>query len=126
MVKQSIARDNEEILKLIRDLGGSVHAYKRERKQALKAIVSEIYSAPRITKMIKMMPSSEVIAGFALDLTTTDADGRAWNFDEKEMRDRARKKFREEEPKSTKGFGHIMLGRPLALRGGPRHQTRIQ
>ena len=45
-----------------------------------------------------MMPSSDVIAGFALDLTTTDVDGRAWNFDEKEMRDRARKKFHAEEP----------------------------
>ena len=45
-----------------------------------------------------MMPSSEVIAGFALDLTTTAVDGRASNFDEKEMRDSARQKLHAEEP----------------------------
>ena len=59
----------------------------------MKGIVSEIYSTPRVTAMIKMMPSSEVLAGFALDLTTCDTYGRAWNFDEAEMRTRARKKF---------------------------------
>ena len=45
-----------------------------------------------------MMPTSDVIAGFALDLTTRDVDGRAWNSDEEEMRKRARNKFREDEP----------------------------
>ena len=45
-----------------------------------------------------MMPSSQVVAGFALDLTTCDEDGRPWNFDEKEMRDKARKKIQEEKP----------------------------
>ena len=93
-LKARVSKDSEEIMKLVRDLGGSVPKYKRERKSALKGIVAEIYSAPRITKTIKMMPSSEVLAGFALDLTTCDTDGRAWNFDEEEMRTRARKKYR--------------------------------
>ena len=64
----------------------------------MKGIVSDIYSPPRVTRAIKMMPSSEVIAGFALDLTTTEVDGRAWNFYGGEMRDRARKKLHTEEP----------------------------
>ena len=96
--KELVTRDAEEILKLVRDLGGSVSAYKRERNTAMKGIVSEIYSPPKITKTIKMMPSSEVLAGFALDLTTCDTDGRAWNFDEEEMRTRARNKFDTENP----------------------------
>ena len=97
-IRRAVKRDAEEILKLVRDLGGSRNAYKKERAKAVKAIVAEIYSPPRITKAIKMMPSSKVIAGFALDLTTCDEDGRAWNFDEKEMRERARKKFHTEQP----------------------------
>jgi hypothetical protein len=60
--------------------------------------VAEIYSAPRVTKTIKMMPSCEVLPGFALDLTTHDTDGRAWNFDEAEMRQRARKRQDTEKP----------------------------
>ena len=85
-------------MKLTSLCGGSRKAYRKERTKAMTGIVSEIYSPPRVTRAIKMMPSSEVIAGFALDLTTKDVDGRAWNFDEKEMRDRARRKFREEKP----------------------------
>ena len=97
-IKEQVTRDAEEIITLVRDLGGSTSAYKRERNKALKGIVAEIYSAPRVTKTIKMMPSSEVLAGFALDLTTHDVDGRAWNFDEEEMRQRARKKVDKEQP----------------------------
>jgi hypothetical protein len=97
-IKEHVTRDAEEILKLVRDLGGSTSAYKRERSKALKGIVAENYSAPRVTKTIKMMPSSEVLAGFALDLTTHDVDGRACNFDEEETRQRARKKVDKEQP----------------------------
>jgi hypothetical protein len=89
-IRRAVKRDAEEILKLVRDLGGSRNAYKKERAKAVKAIVADIYSPPRITKAIKMMPSSKVIAGFALDLTTCDEDGRAWNSDEEEMRQRAK------------------------------------
>ena len=53
----------------------------QERKKAMKAIVSEIDSAPMVTKTIKMMSSPKVLAGFALDLATHDTDVRAWNSD---------------------------------------------
>jgi hypothetical protein len=79
---------------MARDLGGSVSKYKRERANAMKGIVSEIYSTPRVTKMIQMMPSSQVWAGFALDFATCDADGRAWNFDGEEMRNQAQARRR--------------------------------
>jgi hypothetical protein len=97
-IRKTVQRDAEEIMKIVRGLGGSRNAYTRKLSKALKGIVSEIYSPPRITRAITMMPSSEVIAGFALDLTATDDDGRAWNFDEEEMRDRARTKFHKEGP----------------------------
>ena len=96
-VKERVVRDAEEALKVVSDVGGSAPAYKRQRKTAMQGIVFEIYSSPRTTKMVKMMPSSGVLAGSALDLTTHDTDGRAWNSDGEEMRQRARKKVDIEE-----------------------------
>ena len=47
-----------------------------------------------------------MIPGFALDLTTADADGRSWDFDDKEMRDRAFAKVRSEKPM-------LLIGSPM-------------
>ena len=41
-------KDNQEILSLISDLGGNATRYKRERSKAMRAVVSEIYSPPRV------------------------------------------------------------------------------
>ena len=46
-----------EVLSLVRSLGGNVHSYKKERAKALRNIVSEIYSPPRVTAIAKMCPS---------------------------------------------------------------------
>ena len=51
-------------------MAGDVGKYRRERKQALKAIVSEVYSAPRNTAALKLLPEFKLVPGFALDLTT--------------------------------------------------------
>ena len=45
-----------------------------------------------------MCPSFGVLPGFALDLTTHDDDGRHWDFDEEEMRNRAWRKIKEAQP----------------------------
>ena len=45
-----------------------------------------------------MLPELKVIPGFAFDQSTADADGRAWDLDEKEMRDRALERVRREQP----------------------------
>ena len=55
--------------------------------------MAEVYSPPRVTAATKLLPQLELIPRFALDLTSNDVDGRAWSFDEKEMRDRAIKKL---------------------------------
>jgi hypothetical protein len=61
-------------------------------------MISDIYSRPRVTQVAKPLPGSNVLPGFALDLATTDADGRPWNFCEAEMRERARRKLDIEQP----------------------------
>ena len=45
-----------------------------------------------------MLPELRIHPGFALDLTTNDADGAAWDFDNLEMRQRALDRVRREKP----------------------------
>ena len=87
-------------------MGGSIGKYRRERQKGIRAIVAEVYSPPRVTAAAKLLPELKLIPGFALDLTTNDADGRAWNFDEKEMRERAMAKLKAEEPQ-------LLVGSPM-------------
>ena len=96
--QEQIQRDAEEILQIIRDLGGSCTAYKRERKKFINHIVAEIYSAPRVTKVLKMLPNHAIAPGFALDLTTVNAKGEAWDFDKAEKRQEARELVDEVKP----------------------------
>ena len=48
--------------------------------------VAEFYSLPRVIERERTMGMK---AGWSFDLTTIDTDGRAWNFNEVEMRNRA-------------------------------------
>ena len=66
-----IRRAYTEIMNIVRSLGGNTSKYRRERSKALRAVVSEIYSPPRVSAVAKMCPSYGVLPGFALDLTVT-------------------------------------------------------
>ena len=100
-------RDHDrEILSVIKVMGGNVGQYKRERKAAMRAIVSEIYSPPRVTAAAKLLPELKLIPGFALDLTVADTDGRLWDFDDVVMRDRVRKRLLDERPM-------LLVGSPM-------------
>ena len=80
-VKEEAEVMNREILKVVELLGGSGNKYKKERKKAMQHMVAEIFSPPRVTAAAKMLPSLGCIPGFALDLTTSDANGTPWDFD---------------------------------------------
>ena len=103
--KEIVEHDNE-IMAVVRALGGDSQRYRRERSKAVKAIVAEIYSPPRVTAAAKLLPELRLIPGFALDLTTEDSDGRKWDFDEKEMRDRAKQRLADEQPM-------LLVGSPM-------------
>jgi hypothetical protein len=89
---------NADILQIVRSLGGNVGKYRRERGRALRAVLSEIYSPPRVSAMAKMCPSYGILPGFALDLTLCDSDGRQWDFDDPVMRERAWARIESEKP----------------------------
>ena len=54
--------------------------------------------------MAEMCPSYGILPGFALDLTTTDFDGRSWDLDDATTRERAWAKIKAEEPLLIIGF----------------------
>ena len=93
-VREAIA----EIMNVVRALGGSDRKIMRHRNEALKAVVSEIYSPSQVAASAKLLPELRVIPGFALDLTTADEDGILWDFGSKVMRDRAMGKVKSERP----------------------------
>ena len=64
----------------------------------MQRMVAEVYSAPRITKTLKLMPSMELIQGFALNLSGEDENGESWDFTRADMRAKARALLLEEKP----------------------------
>ena len=85
-----------EFIMHIGNFGGDMKSYQRERNTAMKKVVSEVYSPPRVTKMISAMPQLGLTAGFAWDLTCNDPDdGEPWDFDRKCKRDKALRMLRE-------------------------------
>ena len=90
--------DNVRILEVLAHLGANPRSYRRERSRAVKALVSEIYSAPRVTAAAKLLPGLGVLPGFAYDLTTTNKDGHNWDFTVEAMRKEARDEVIANEP----------------------------
>ena len=64
--------------------------------------VAEIYSPPRVAAMAKRMGLRQ---GWSLDMTTCDRDGREWDFNSMEMRNRA--------------VRTVLKGKPFVLIGSP-------
>ena len=91
---------------VVTSLGGNSSKYRGERSQAVRAVVSEIYSPPQVSAVAKLSLSYGIIPGFALDLTTNDSDGRCWDLDEEEMRRGAWAKIEEEQPM-------LLIGSPM-------------
>ena len=72
--------------------------YRREATKHLRAVVSEVYSAPRVTEAAQRHPRPGLSPGLALDLTVRDDDGRPWDFNDPEQRRQAEKLIDEKNP----------------------------
>ena len=94
-----------ETAQIVASLGGRRTGYQRERRQAAQRMISEIYSAPRVTKVMKLMPSLDLVPGFALDLSGNDENGHAWDFTRADMREKAKALVLKERP-------YVLIGSP--------------
>ena len=65
--------------------------------------VAEVYSPARVAQMARQMG---LRGGWSLDLTTEDADGRSWDFNQLEMRNRAVRKVPKDRPR-------LLIGSPM-------------
>ena len=70
---------------MIAQLGGNPHTYRRERARSIRRLVAEVYSVLRVTRALKLLPSLELLPGFALDLSGEDEEGNFWDFSRIEM-----------------------------------------
>ena len=94
-----------ETAQIVATFGGRRTGYQRERRQAVQRMIAEIYSAPRVTKAMKLMPSLELVPGFALDLSGEDEKGHAWDFTRADMREKAKALVLREKP-------YVLIGSP--------------
>ena len=74
--KMEFEQTNREIMAVLNSLAADTAKYRRERSKSIRAMVSEIYSPPRVTAATKLLPALRIIPGFAPDLTTADTDGQ--------------------------------------------------
>ena len=70
----------ERIWLAVHSLGGDGHAYRRERAGAARAVVAEVYSAPRVAAAAGRLPKYAMMPGLALDITIDDDTGQPYEF----------------------------------------------
>ena len=57
---------------LLNQLGSVGRSHRRESRAAARRLVTEVYSPPRITKLIRESRMRHLTLGYALDLTTAN------------------------------------------------------
>ena len=84
---------------MLNQLGSVGRSYKRESCKAMKRIVSEVYSPPRVTELLRTVTDGTLAPGFAFDLTCIDPDdGQPWDFNVAAKREKARAMLRRQRP----------------------------
>ena len=74
-----------------------------EIQEEINATVSEIYSLPRVTTLLLQ---SDLLSGFAMDITCMDEDGNPRDFNKYEQHTKACKMVKEDKPT-------ILIGSPM-------------
>ena len=90
---------------LLAEMGSSGRVRRKDGRKAVRRLVSEIYSPPRVTELLKRTRSRHLMAGFALDLTVMGEDGQPWDFTQRDKRETARRLVREQKP-------YMLIGSP--------------
>ena len=73
---------------LLAEVGSSGRVRGRDGRKAVRRLVSEIYSPPRATELLRRTLSRHLMAGFAPEPTVMDEDGQPWDFARQQMREK--------------------------------------
>ena len=68
----SAGHRHREAIELALALGADARSYRREAVNRLRAVVSEVYSPPRVSQVARRFPRLGIMPGLALDLTGND------------------------------------------------------
>ncbi len=86
---------------------GSSKSHQREQRRGIRRLVTEIFSPPRVTKLMREIKTRHILPGFAFDLTVVDPDdGKPWDLSKKEKRDKVRRLLRRHRP-------YVLIGSPM-------------
>ena len=96
--REQARQRQREIMSIVDSLGGSSRTFRRERARSTRAIISELYSPPRISALARELPKFGIAPGLALDLTTCNSEGEPWDFSKSRMRDEAERLLDEQKP----------------------------
>ena len=89
----------DDCMNLIAAVGVPTKSHVREHRKAFRKIVSEVYSPPRVNKLLSTLPSMDLAPGFSLDLTCNDPlDDQPWDFDIPAKQERAMQMLRKMKP----------------------------
>ena len=87
------------LVMLIMHLRPPPRGYRRKHRHAVKRLVSQVYSPPRVTRMLSLLPPGLLHAGLAFDITRVDPDdGLPWDFGLRARRDKVFGLLREQTP----------------------------
>ena len=79
--EELVEKEQDSMVEVLALLGAHLKSSRRETTQAVRRLVTEIYSPPRVTEMLKHMSNHKLTPGLAIDLTTVDPDdGTPWDL----------------------------------------------
>lgn len=99
-------RIHREVVSIVSSMGTHGRKFRRETTRRTRAIVSEIYSAPRVTDAARRHARFGAMPGLALDLTGHDDDGRPWDFNVPGKREKAERLLDAQRPV-------LLIGTPM-------------
>ena len=65
---------DEGMINMLFHIGVDPKRYRREHRRAFSRIVTEVFSPPRVTELLRGMPELGLMPGLAMDLTCIDED----------------------------------------------------
>jgi len=104
--KEELAQEMSAMFEEAECLGANINQNIQSIRDELHVIVSEIYSPPRVTRAARILKKLNITPGFAMDITTHDAEGRPWDFDQPQQKTRAVRLIYETEP-------DLIVGSPM-------------
>ena len=104
--REQARQNHHNMMTLVAPIGQNGKKYRREATKRLRAIVSEVYSAPRVAAMAERHPRIGIVPGLSLDPTGHDADGNPWDFNLAEQRSKAEALMDQQRPM-------LLIGSPM-------------